>query len=327
MSFKEAVAAAKDGDLARVRALVEADPSLLGERDDKDIHSILDQAMWALLVGDFSRPPTIAPDEDGTRLGIVHYLLEAGADPNGKGDQGWTPLHTALYENHVPLTELLLTRGADPHAEVYAPGGTPLLQALFWGHPEAADTLAQHDITPLNLRVAAGLGRDDLIDELVETDGSLHPRAGQARGYYRPHDGFPDWQPGDSRQEILDEALCYAARNGRQAVLPRLLALGANVAADVYGGTPLHWVASQGRLETSRWLLDNGAPVNLAAIFGAQHGVTPLHCAAWMDRIEVARLLLERGADPTIRDQSHKGTPLDWAQTMQAPRVVALLSE
>ena len=324
MGFEEAVAAAKDGDRARVRALVQADPTLVSRRDD-EVHSLLDRAMWALLVGDWSRPPMLAPDDDGQRLGIVQDLLDAGADPNGKSQQGWTPLHTALYQNHVPLTQLLLARGADPKAEVYGSGGTPLLQALFWGHPEAADALAAHDITPLNLRVAAGLGRLDLIDALIDPDGNLDARAGQWRGYYRPHDDLPAWEPSDGRQEILDEALCYAARNGRDAVLSLLVEHGANVGSDVYGGTPLHWTARLGRLSTSRWLIERGAPTNARASFGAQRGTTPLHWAAWMDRIEVAQLLLEHGADKTLRDETHDTTPLEWALYMKSPRVAALL--
>lgn len=324
MGFEDAVSAIKAGDRMGVRAQLDAHPHWIHERDEEE-QALFDHALWALLVGDYSRPPRIAPDDDGDRMGIVLDLLDAGADVNGRARANWTPLHTAQYANHVALTELLLSRGASPQAEVYGSGGTPLLQALFWGHPEAADALAAHDVTPVNLRVAGGLGRQDLIDVLVEPDGGLVPWAGQWRAYYRPHEGFPDWMPVDDRQEILNEALCYAARNGRRDVLPRLVSLGADVGSDVYGGTPLHWCAQQGRLEICQFLLEHGADVNQPAMFGAQLGVTPLHCAAWVDQVDAARLLLEHGADPTRRDRTHDGTPLDWARYMQAPKVVALL--
>ncbi|MDJ0975376.1 MAG: ankyrin repeat domain-containing protein [Planctomycetota bacterium] len=324
MPHDDLLDAVKAADRERVRAAVASDPSLLTKRDEED-HTLFDHALWSLLVGDYSRPPRIAPDEDGTRMGIVHDLIAAGADVNARGASGWSPLHTALYENHVELTELLLAHGANPRVEVYGAGGTPLLQALFWGHAEAADALAAHDITPMNLRVAAGLGRADMIHGLVEPDGSLTAQAGDWRGYYRPHAGFPEWTPRDDAQEVLGEALCYAARNGRVNVLPRLHELGADVSSDVYAGTPLHWCAQQGRVEICRWLLDEGADVNARAMFGAQLGVTPLHCAAWIDQVEAATLLLERGADPTLRDETHDGTPLDWAEYMQAPGVLELL--
>ena len=65
MEFDAAVDAAKAGELARVKALMEAEPDLLVHRDDLD-HSVFDHALWALLVGDYSRPPRIAPDDDGS---------------------------------------------------------------------------------------------------------------------------------------------------------------------------------------------------------------------------------------------------------------------
>lgn len=324
MSLEDAIAAAKAGDLVQVQELVAADPALIYLRDDEG-SSLFDRALWALLVGDFSRPPTIAPDEDGARMGIVVHLLELGVDPNAPGEHDWTPLHTALYENHVPLTKILLERGANPRAEVYAPGGTPIVQALFWGHSEAADVLAAQDITPLNLRVAAGLGRADLIEIMVGENGGLESQAGAGRGYYRPHEGFPEWTPKDDVQEVLDEALCYAARNARLTVMPRLVELGAHVSSDVYAGTPLHWAAAGGHVEVTNWLLEQGAEVNKPTMYGAQFGVTPLHCAAWVDQVETAKLLLAAGADPRIKDGTHTSTPLEWAEYMQAPRVAALL--
>jgi hypothetical protein len=50
------------------------------------------------------------------------------------------------------------------------------------------------------LRVAAGTGDLHLIRELAGT-----PRTGAHREFYRPHGGFPAWQPSDDAQEVLDE--------------------------------------------------------------------------------------------------------------------------
>jgi hypothetical protein len=41
-----------------------------------------------------------------------------------------------------------------------------------------------------------------MIRELMGTE-----RAGAHRGFYRPHGGFPAWQPSDDPQEVIDEAL------------------------------------------------------------------------------------------------------------------------
>ena len=48
-------------------------------------------------------------------------------------------------------------------------GGPPLIVALFWGNRGTAELLAERGVHPRNLRAAAGLGRLDMVDELVGT--------------------------------------------------------------------------------------------------------------------------------------------------------------
>jgi hypothetical protein len=172
-------------------------------------------------------------------LEITRLFLERGADVNRGNDYGWTKLHQAGYGNDRALAELLLDAGARTDMSARGDGGTPVVQALFWGHREVVDLLG---LEPRNLRVAAGLGRVDLIDELWGT-----PAAGAHRAFYRPHGGFPAWTPRDDPQEILDEALVWAAKSGRVEAIDRLVELGAQVEADPYRGTPLSWAAVNGR--------------------------------------------------------------------------------
>ena len=107
--------------------------------------------------------------------------------------------------------------------------------------------LAEHGVVPLNLRVAAGLGRPDLVVAVVPEDRSPSPAAGAHRAFYRPHCGFPAWHPSDGPAEILDEGLAWAARSDRVACLDVLAARGTGLDADVYRGTPLAWATSAGR--------------------------------------------------------------------------------
>jgi hypothetical protein len=142
------------------------------------------------------------------------------------------------------------------------------------------DLLGAHSAAPGNLRAYAGLGNKDLIERCFSGDATLTPEACAARGFYRPHSGFPDWYPSTDPQEILDEALVWACKSGRTEVLPRLVRAGARLDADPYRGTPLIWAAWCNRLETARWLIDHGASVNHKGTFGgATHGqgVTALH--------------------------------------------------
>lgn len=324
-SWTKAVEAANEHDVERLSRLLDADPTLLRRRGE-DEYALLDHALWALLVGDWSRPPTVADDPEGRGLATVAWLLDRGADVNGLCQDGYTPLHTALYQGHVELTTLLLDRGADPRAEVYGAGGTPLTTGLFWGHADAADVLAERDVWPVNLRVAAGLGRAQLIDSCF--DGAALTTAARAnRAWYRPHTDFPEWTPADEAQEVLDEALAYAVRNRRTTVYESLVQRGADVDGVAYNGAPLHWAASGDDLASVSWLLDHGADPNRRASYGTQDGVTPLHCAAWLDRVDAARLLLDRGADPTIEDATYHSTPLGWAEYLGSPGVAALLSK
>jgi hypothetical protein len=164
---------------------------------------------------------------------------------------------------------------------------------------------------PGNLRVAAGLGRVELIDELVGTAA-----AGAHRGFYRPHGGFPRWEPSDDPQEVLDEALVWAAKAGRVEALSRLVELGAQVDADVYRGTALTWAAMNGRVDAVERLLELGADSNRRGTFGGPdhgEGVTALHLAAQAGRAEAVDVLLASGADATVVDALHGGNPAGWA--------------
>jgi ankyrin repeat protein len=246
----------------------------------------------------------------------VALLLERGADPNRANAHGWTPLHQTGYSDQPQLARMLLDAGAWPEVSARGEGGTPLIAALFWGHHRVTEVLAAEGVLPRNLRAAAGLGRLDLIDELVAEDGTVSPAAGAARGFYRPHSGFPEWTPHDDPQEVVDEALSWAARSDRAAAVELLVARGARLEADVYRGTPLMWAAASGATEAVRALLALGADASGRATFGGpEHGegVTPLHLAAQGGRAEVAELLVDAGADRTVKDRLYGGAPADWA--------------
>jgi ankyrin repeat protein len=253
------------------------------------------------------------------RTDMVDDLLAAGADPDLPNNKGWTALHAAAYSEpegdaaSIAMLERLIKAGASPYAEAYGDGGTPLAVALFWGHRALAERLAKPVIAPRNLRVAAGLGRLDVMKAMFE-DGTLRPEAGWHREFHRPHSGFPPWRPRDDAGEILAEALTYAARSGRIDAMALLLERGADIDAEPYNGTALHWAIARQQNEAAAWLIGHGADTNRRAGFGGTRGVTPLHvAAAWRGNPEGARLLLARGADRSIKDAQHDSTPAGWA--------------
>jgi ankyrin repeat protein len=259
---------------------------------------------------------------------LVRVLLEHGADPGRGNAHGWTPLHQAAYSNLPLLARMLLDAGVAVDVSARGDGGTPLVVALFWGHREMADLLAEHGVHPRNLRTAAGRGRLELIEALVQPDGRLAPGAGAHRTFYRPHSGFPAWRPADDPQEVLDEALAWAARSDRVDVLETLVARGARLEADVYRGSALMWAAATGRADAVRRLLELGADPSGRSTFGGPthgEGVTPLHLAAHSGHLDAARALLDAGADPTARDANFDSTPDGWAEHGGHPEVAGAI--
>jgi ankyrin repeat protein len=313
--FMAAFLAMKAGDVERLRALLRAHPDLARARGTNG-NSLLNLA--GSLAGSALRAgASVSATERDMALAGIDALLAAGADADQPNDRGWTPLHQAAYSNQPVLAERLIAAGASLDAEAHGAGGTPLIVSLFWGHRETADLLATHGVTPRNLRAAAGLGDLALVESFFTADGALTPDAGVARGFYRPHSGFPDWQPSPDPQEVLDEALVWACKSDRVEVLERLVKGGARIDADPYRGTPLTWAAYCNRARTVRWLLDHGAPVNQRATFGGPghgQGVTALHLAAQSGHLSMVTLLVERGADFTIQDDLYHGTPAGWAE-------------
>ena len=261
---------------------------------------------------------------------LTEVLLERGADPNAANAHGWTPLHQAGYSGLPLLARMLLDAGARTDLSARGDGGTPMVVALFWGHRETAELLAAEGVHPRNLRAAAGLGRLELVDELLAPDGTLAPQAGAHRAFYRPHSGFPAWQPADERQEIVDEALCWAARNDAVEVLEPLVARGARLESDVYRGTPMLWAASQGKPAAIKALIALGADPNGRSTFGGPShgdGVTPLHLAAQSGHLAVIEALLDAGADPTLRDGLYSSTPAGWAEFGRQDAAAELLRD
>jgi len=128
----------------------------------------------------------------------------------------------------------------------------------------------------------------------------LTSEACAARGFYRPHSGFPDWRPSANPQEVLDEDLVWTCKGEHTEVLPRLVEAGPNLGADPYRGTPLIWAAVCNRIKTAEWLIDHGADVDRKATFGGLthgQGVTALHMASQCGPLAMVQLLMRRGAD------------------------------
>jgi ankyrin repeat protein len=205
-----------------------------------------------------------------------------------------TPLHIAALHDRATIAEQLLARGADVEARSTW-NGTPLQCALICGHERTAGLLASRAITPLTLRTLAGLGLVERVESCFDASGQLKPGFGSTRSVPKPGGGWTFEPPPDDAQTIIDDALEYAARNGRVDVAKWLLQRGAGIESrGFFGATPLHWAVANGKVAMVEMLLDHGADVN--ARDGKFNG-TVLAWAREFRRDALAALLQRRGAE------------------------------
>jgi len=111
--------AARNGDVEKVKSLLQANPSLVSSKDENG-----------------NLPLHSASSRGQTEVAAV--LLAGKADPNAKGQNGGTPLHAAAAGGCREAAEMLLAKGADPNARNNN-GQTPLWDALHSVRMEKAE--------------------------------------------------------------------------------------------------------------------------------------------------------------------------------------------
>ena len=311
--------AARDGDLDALEELLSSSPAVLTARGSGG-RTLLDLACRAA-TGDIAIPPKPGTPEQHA---AVDLILEAGADPSAPDKHNWTPLHTAAMAGHADLAQRLIAAGASVESESHGKGGaSPLSYALFYAKAYMGEVLIP--IYPDNLRSAAALGND--IERFFD-GAALTPAAYRGLDFYAP-EFFPTCDCKRNRQEALDEALSWAARNNQCDSMAGLVARGADVNANAFSGTPLLWACYSDRIEAAAWLLDHGADPDLRHDWGGEgHGVdaVAMHLAAQYNCVRCLNLLLDHGADPAVVDGAYHGTPKEWAEFHGSADAVEILN-
>ena len=270
----------------------------------------------------------------------VRELLEKGADPNARDENGVTPLHLAAYWGRVEIVKLLLEYRADQNAKDKF-GVTPLHRAAYMGHVEVVKLFLKHGTNPnvqnkdgvTPLYAAAYRGHVDVVALLLKhgANPNAKDKDGMTPLYVAVLNGHVDvvrlLLEHGADPNIKDKngvtPLHVAASGDRVDIARHLLEHGADPnVRDEDGMTPLHVAASVGHVDAVRLLLERGADLNAQD----KKGVTPLHWAASLDRVDIARHLLEHGADPTVKDRDG-ATPLDLARALGHREVVSLIEE
>jgi len=273
--------AAVAGDVAKVRALLDADPSLLESRDDMGNTPLISACFT---------PPGVRPRADVARL-----PMGRGADVNAKNNWGGTALYLATED--ADLLRNLLEKGAEVNVKAFV-GITPLHQAAMGGHIEGAKVLIEHGAN-LNARSSDGTALHQIINLshllsdrrdanaemaklLVESGLELQEFAlGNTELHLAALKGHAHLVPllvqhgadVNARNDFGHTALHYAAQHGYRSVADALITLGANAsdAAEANYGPPPQLTAPLSEGEAHLWPLRGPAPCTGYAVKTRSH--------------------------------------------------------
>ncbi len=271
--FHPAIAAIQSGDLEKLKTLVAEDPSLATSRSSTS-HPTLLQCL-ALEAKD-------AP----VNVQMAAILVDAGAELN-------EPLVAAGSANNRAVAELLLDRGA---AIDGTNGWSPLEEALYWNSQDVVALLLERGAKVQNLRIAAGLGRTDLIETFFNSDGSLKAEAGKI-----------NWPWGDL--ETIARSNCNAAV--KQSLLDRINAWSHDRQGIV--NNAFVYACMHGQIDAAKLLLEKGAEINVVP-GGFDYAGTGLHYAALNGHRAMVEFLLRHGADRNVKDTKVGSTAAGWAE-------------
>ncbi|HYP06982.1 MAG TPA: ankyrin repeat domain-containing protein [Bryobacteraceae bacterium] len=253
------------------------------------------------------------------------------------------PLWHAARIGDREMAELLLNRGADPNANVYA-SGWPIRNAWFHEDESVKRLLLERGarLPPPMLgelhrveearQLLAEEGTEQLAAELLEAaaDSGCPSIVEMALQWL-------DWPRKDSKwhwyfiQPIRGIGSDRASHEGHFECMRLLLRHGIDPNVASLGETALHftaaWHGHVSETERARFaelLLDHGARLDVR---DEMLHSTPLGWACRWGRPEMIKVLLERGADPIEKDAEPWATPTAWAQKFDHDHVLGLLRE
>jgi ankyrin repeat protein len=220
-----------------------------------------------------------------TDLQIATLLVNSGANVNDKDDQGATALYYASSNGNLNLVQCLLQNGANVNGRETKNGITPLMS-----------TYSNTDLQIATLLVNSGANVNDKDDQGVTALFYASSNGNLNLVQYLHKNGADISIESNAR----DTALTMAHQH--ISVMTYLVGNGADVnhkSGD--NRTALFNSCLYGNYDTALYLIEKGAEINTTT---ESKRLTPLHIAALMGHEEIVKLLLVFNADITITNIS-----------------------
>ncbi|MBN9382139.1 MAG: ankyrin repeat domain-containing protein [Chitinophagaceae bacterium] len=309
-AYVDVSTAAYIGDLSRVQALVEEDPSLANKPGEYVTYYACSGA-------------PLRNAAAGGHLDIVTYLLEKGADPNlpeeGIAPQGYA-LYSAVYNDHYDIAHLLLEKGAIPNPPVES-SADALSIALRNDNKDMVNLLCSYGAAR-SMEILAHYGDTRTAAAIFAVDPSRtnDPQALASAA-------------GQGNESFVRLLLHYqprlAAQIGTAAATPELTRFLFSKGMDPNKQnwlrvTPLHRFAEKGDIINAGIFLDHGADIHAR---DEDICSTPLAWAVKYGKREMVEFLLQRGAQPQLPDDPSWATPMAWAVYKGDTDIIRLLEQ
>ncbi|KAB8303090.1 hypothetical protein EYC80_004543 [Monilinia laxa] len=247
---------------------------------------------------------------EAENVSTVRLLLEFGADPNNKDDEGYTVLHMAAGRGAKPVVRELLSSKKININEEDKSKATPIYLAAFSGHSDIvscpvsygqmrsltqlldakAQINAQNDDGDTTLACAVRNGYQDSTKLLLENDADLFMTNTEERTSL--HIAA---YSNNNNKEILELLLKYALPTGNTH--PR----------DRDGKTPLHMAAQNSNVEILEVMLKYVSPGD--AGIKDNSGKTSLTTATLAENVEGIEKLFQSDVDVLALDNNKHTSP------------------